>query len=270
MPGAQARGQVPQFQNFRYEGDYGHDAAWGWCPGAGQAILPLSNNIAALQAHIDNFTGHDGTGTNNGLKWGLGLLDPSMSSVIAELEAAGTLTLSSEFSGRPYAYDEGRTKKYLIVMTDGNIRYQPRPTANAMQSNGVSAPGVWGQADWGNTPIYSQNGYNYSTARNTLSRHPAESNLATGAERLADEDLRSQQFLALCGKAKENGVRVFTIGFDIDTWDDAYNEMRGCASVPGDFFDVDGLDLYAAFEQILQNIAKLQLTNYTPPPEEGQ
>ena len=62
------------------------------------------------------------------------------------------------------------------------------------------------------------------------------------------------------GSSKHAGITVFTIGFDITTTQAAYTEMRDCATVPGNFFDVDGLDLFAAFQQINSFIKKLQLT----------
>ena len=90
--------------------------------------------------------------------------------------------------------------------------------------------------------------------------HLDKAPLDSGTKQNADEALRTQQFLSVCNRAREKGVRVFTIEFDISTSSAAYNEMRSCASTPGDFYHVNGLDLCAAFEQILQNIAKLQLT----------
>ena len=75
-----------------------------------------------------------------------------------------------------------------------------------------------------------------------------------------DEALRSQQFMDMCNIARDKGITVFTIGFDITTTQPAYTEMRDCATVPGNFFDVDGLDLFAAFQQINSFIKKLQLT----------
>ncbi|HUS53296.1 MAG TPA: hypothetical protein VMY41_04725 [Thermohalobaculum sp.] len=58
---------------------------------------------------------------------------------------------------------------------------------------------------------------------------------------------------------KQNGVVVFAIGFDVGVGTPAYNSMRSCASSVSHFYDVDGLDLASAFQQIATTISKLKL-----------
>lgn len=233
LPAANSRAQVPHFQWFTFEGGRGHEADWGWCPSDDQAIVPLSNDPDALKAQINGLIGHDGTGTPNGMKWGLGLLDPTTQGLTQDLVTAGVV--NSEFSDRPVAFNTPDTLKVLVVMTDGNIRYQQRPKPQYYNSN-------YEIDYWANNRLSSS----YAT-------------LDSSSERNADEALQSDRFLALCARAKQRGVVVFTIGFDIDAGDDAYNEMRSCASSPSHFYDVDGLDLDAAFQQIATNITKLKL-----------
>ncbi len=249
LPVGLGRGQSPQFQNFRFEGDYGHEADWGWCPKNSRGVLPLSRDEAVLHAFIDNFRAHDGTGTNVGLKWGLALLDPSTQPLIAALTLPPYNEVVSDFANRPAAYGAARTQKFMVVMTDGNIRYQNRPTTSYLNTT------AW-QDYWGSGPIPGSNG----TSTNLLSRYASSrSTLTSSTARTLDENLRSQQFLSVCDIARQKGINVFTIGFDITTTQDAYNEMRDCATVPANFFDVDGADLYAAFSQITVFIRKLQL-----------
>ena len=264
MPALASLPQTPQFQNFRFEGDYGNNAVWGWCP-TGPEIIPFSNSESDLHDAIDAFVGHDGTGTNNGVKWGLGMLDPAFAPVLASVSGpGGPVTLEPEIVGRPGAYGNLRVKKYMVVMTDGNIRYQNRPKAAAVAGTLSGYPTV--TAEWlgSGAKTLACNGYNYSSTRNTLSRCSAAATLSNSTARNNDEALRSQQFLDVCSKAREKGVRVFTIGFDISSTSDAYSEMRNCATSTSDFFDVEGTQLYSAFEQIAQNIAKLQLVSRLP------
>jgi len=54
-------------------------------------------------------------------------------------------------------------------------------------------------------------------------------------------------------------VVVFAIGFDVGVGTPAYNSMRSCASSVSHFYDVDGLDLASAFQQIATTISKLKL-----------
>ncbi len=233
LPAANSRAQVPHFQWFTFEGGRGHEADWGWCPSDDQAIVPFSNDPDALKAQITGLIGHDGTGTPNGMKWGLGLLDPSSQGLTHELITAGAV--SPDFADRPVAFNTPDTLKVLVVMTDGNIRYQQRPAPQ----------------------YYSSQSYRIYLANNRLGSSRAT--LRNSSQRNADEALQSNRFLALCSLAKQNGIIVFTIGFDISVGSDAYNEMRGCASSPSHFYDVDGLDLDAAFQQIATNITKLKL-----------
>lgn len=223
LPPRVSRGQVPHFQWFTFEGDRGHEADWGWCPTDTQRLVPLSNDPVALKTRIAAFRGHDGTGTNNGMKWGLALLDPTAQPLVSEL--VDESQIGEDFRERPLPYRTDRALKVLVVMTDGNIRYQQRPN-----------PG-----------------------QSCTSRNPQGCRLRYNNERNADETLRTQQFQQLCQLAKENGVVVFTIGFDISTTSDAYREMRGCATSNSHFFPVNGLDLETAFQMIASTIQKLRL-----------
>ena len=253
MPSVGARLQVPQFQDFHFEKDDGHSVEWGWCPAP--PVLALSNDRAALQARIDALVAHDGSGTNNGVKWGLGLLDPSMREVMLSLHNSGANRLPAEIRGRPSDYRDGRTRKYLVILTDGDIDHQNRPKPDFLGETGPFTAGYWGEG-----PRYTEGGQTHASAVNRLSRLPDKSILDLAAKRDADRALRGVQLLSLCTIAKENGIRVFTIGFDVTPASKARDQMLACASAPSDFFDVEGLDLFAAFEQIHQSIARLRLT----------
>ena len=233
LPTANSRAQVPHFQWFTFEGGPGrnHEAEWGWCPSDGQAITPLSNDPDSLKAQIAGFVGHDGTGTKNGMKFGLGLLDPSSQPITAALVGAGTV--DPAFETRPGAYHDAGRLKVIVVMTDGNIQYQQRPEASA----------------------YDTASERTNLASNQLAS--GDSILNNPSKRTNDEADRVAQFASLCDLAKQNGVIVFTIGFDVSVGSPAYDSMRGCASSASHFYDVDGLELNAAFQQIATTVSKL-------------
>jgi hypothetical protein len=233
LPAAGSRAQVPHFQWFRFEGNYGHDAEWGWCPNDGRAILPFSNDPDALKTRINALIGHDGTGTQNGLKWGLGLLDPTTQPLTAQLVGSGVV--NPDFEERPAAFENPDALKVVVVMTDGNIRYQQRPKASAYDSESE-------RVYWASHQLSSS----YAT-------------LSSSGSRNADEAFRGTQFLGLCDQAKASGIVVFTIGFDVAVGSDAYNEMRTCASSEGHFYHVEGLELVTAFDQIAATIESLKL-----------
>lgn len=235
LPDENSRAQVPHFQWFIFEGGPGrrHEAEWGWCPSDDQAIIPFSNDANALKNQIRGFVGHDGTGTPIGAKWGLGLLDPGTRSLTQSLVSAGHV--DARFANRPVDFDDQTTQKIMVIMTDGNIRYQQRPLASA---------------------------YNSVRERETLAEEQLPLDLATLQTEEAQENNETTQtnrFADLCNLAKQNNVVVYTIGFDISEDDPAFEEMEDCASSDGHFYDVDGLDLIAAFELIAASITKLKL-----------
>lgn len=67
-----------------------------------------------------------------------------------------------------------------------------------------------------------------------------------------------QRMNAVCDRAKNNNVIVYTIGFQLT--EGGKTEMRNCASSPGHFYDVVGLDIAAAFRAIASSIQKVKLT----------
>lgn len=126
LPGPQARTQVPHFQYFRFEGDHGHEADWGWCPSDAQAIVPITNDADVLKARIAGFRAHDGTGSQIGMKWGLALLDGDNRWALEALPAG---TVPDRFADRPRDFGTDRTMKVIVLMTDGNLRFQQRPAS---------------------------------------------------------------------------------------------------------------------------------------------
>ncbi len=65
--------------------------------------------------------------------------------------------------------------------------------------------------------------------------------------------------LAMCTAAKNQKVKIFTIGFEAST--NGQNLLRACASAPANFYSVAGLDIRKAFSSIASSISKLRLTH---------
>jgi Putative Flp pilus-assembly TadE/G-like len=63
----------------------------------------------------------------------------------------------------------------------------------------------------------------------------------------------------ICTAAKDQGMTVFTIGFETSSW--AGTVLQKCATDVGYYFDVDGMDLTDAFASIAREISKLKLVN---------
>ena len=133
----------------------------------------------------------------------------------------GKLGAPPAAASRPADFGEATSRKFLIVMTDGGITGQIRPKP------GWTPPTPEHVGGSGSTTVYSR------TAALT-------------------------SFHALCDHAKDNGVVVYTIAFQV-TNPSHQNEMRVCASSPGHFYNVEGLDIDAAFSSIASQISALRL-----------
>lgn len=221
------RNQTPHFQYFRFEGYYGNDAEWGWCPSNTQEIEYFSKDAQTLKDKIELFKGHDGTGTNIAMKWALGLLDPGANSLLPALRAAGKS--DDAFLDRPVAFNTPGTMKVIVLMTDGNTRYQRRPYSWAYNSNSERTYYA---------SHYLRSNYSYYATQETTAR---------------------TQLSQLCTLAKNNNVIVFTIAFDVSAGSNAYSDLSGCATSAGHFYDVDGLQLATAFSGVASTIQKLKL-----------
>ena len=139
----------------------------------------------------------------------------------------GWRTISPRWQGEwgaadaPVDYDHPSISKAIIFMTDG-------------------------QADW--AP-------GYYTSYGFL----ADGNLGTTNETIAEAEVNSR-LLESCELAKEEGIEVYTVMFDLD--DPVIEaDYRSCASSSEHFFDApDGTALEAAFKNIAGQLTSLRLT----------
>ncbi len=136
-----------------------------WCPDAGNELVGLSKNETALLNKIDNFTLSDGTATDIGVAWGLATLDPLWRHQIQGVNG-----------NTPRNFNE-RTKKFMIVMTDGGITGQRLPRTNELV---------------GALPYHTQNETN-------------------------TRDDANNGYQGICDLTKSKGIEVYTIGFQLNT-----------------------------------------------------
>ncbi|MCZ4346520.1 pilus assembly protein [Devosia neptuniae] len=118
------RAQVPHFTHWNFNQNV-KDMNWWWCPTEDTSISYLSNNAIALKQRITDYKMHDGTGTAVAMNWGLMLLDPSSRDFVQWASTAGIVPTA--FAGRPSAFNDGETLKFIVLMTDGAISDQYRP-----------------------------------------------------------------------------------------------------------------------------------------------
>lgn len=212
--------QVTNFMKWAIAADV---MDWGWCPDDDTSIQYAQNDEATLHAFIDNIRMHDGTGTFYAMKYAVAMLDPATQPAFANLESLGQLP--AKFKNRPAAWNEPEWAKIIVLMTDGQITDQFRPTKKLDPINETTELQYRPGGD----------GYKSSSRSTNLSR-----------------------FYSQCDLAKSNGIVIFTIAYDAPAG--AQTEMRNCASSPSHFFKASVAELADTFETIASSITKLRLT----------
>lgn len=199
---------------------------WGWCPQDNQAIQYMSNNAGQLSQFINTMRMNDGTGTHYAMKWAVAMLDPSSQDDVAALAGAGLA--APEFVGRPAPYDDPETEKYIILMTDGQITTQVRPTDTLDTQN--------------------------PTVELARGRGGERRSITSASTNVAS-------FFDQCDLAKSREPRpiiVFTIAFDAPGTPE--QQMRECASSEAHFYTADTNNIGEVFASIARQISKLRLT----------
>lgn len=216
--------QTPYFMNWPIDAP---TMDWGWCPQNQSSIRYAQNNAGQLKTFIDNMRLHDGTGTQYGMKYGVALLNPSSNSTFRNLNTAGMVP--DRFIDRPAAFDDDETRKYIVLMTDGQITDQYRPIDDA----------AWINADRSD----SRSPLNQRT-RDRLNPYRQRDNV--------------RNFYAVCDRAKAAGITVYTIAFEAPP--DAVTQMRNCASSASLFYNARGVEISTVFKAIARQINQLRLT----------
>lgn len=140
-------------------------------PNTKNQILPFSSDRAQLKNFIDNLQADGNTSIDLGMKWGAAMLDPSMRPIVTGMIGAGDLP--NTVSGRPFNYDNGKSLKVIVVMTDGEntTEYKLRnTTANGGPYN-TGPSRVWRNRYYtqnaSTTDDYSVNQYSlYDSSKN--------------------------------------------------------------------------------------------------------
>ncbi len=130
--------------------------------------------------------------------------------------------LGGDFPDRPVDYTDEETLKVMVVMTDGGITQQRRPRSSWEEGEDNPHVGTGGTYDF----------YNTSTARSN--------------------------FTDACEYAKDNGVQVYTIAFQVNN--SSHRQlMEDCASGTRSYYNVSNTDIGAAFSSIAGEINQLRL-----------
>ena len=258
-------------------------------------VVPLSSNWSAVDTMIANLQPNEWTSIEMGAKWGVALLDPETQDVVDGLITAGVV--DSEFEGRPLDYGTNGSLKVLVLMTDGeNTRhYELDPAyrtgmSNVWRQNSSNfyvqdeEQGSWdGDSTWWEDWYRPQNdnwtnslpgsavrlsypelwneisldGHAWYFRRNQTNNNNVWDDWYNDLFDTTYTEEKDIRLDAICTAAKNEGIIVFTIGFEVT--DRAADVMESCASSPSHFYRVEGLEIATAFASIASNITSLRL-----------
>ena len=221
----ESRGQVPLFWKW-----------WRvnpWCPDPNTAAVFNSNNASTLEARITSMNLSDGTGMDIGAYWGYQALSPTW------VNAFG-----GDFAGRPAALND-EVIKVLVVMTDGGITAQFRPRDYTYYSVHT------------NRDISTDTTQEISNSGNNSNQQSIVSKGGAGAA--SNSNTAVGRFKRVCDQAKNDGIIVYTIGFQIADGSLQDKMLEYCASDISKYFFVESLDIDAAFEAIAASVNALRI-----------
>jgi hypothetical protein len=183
----------------------------------------MTNNLSDLQKRVDALDPYDGTGTAYGMKWAELLLNPSMRPALQAIASKGLANaIPSTFVNRPAAFNDSTSLKFIVLMTDGQIGFQPRPADIA--TNEVTDKNISKSTD--NRVIYT-------------------------------ESQSIAFYKRVCTYAKAEGITIFTIAFKVNQ--SIADSIATCATNASYAYKVDGLDMNQAFQSIATTLQKIRI-----------
>jgi hypothetical protein len=84
------------------------------------SIVAVTSDEEALHDAIDALVPYGNTAIDMGMKWGIGLLDPSTRTMITGLSQTADSGVAAIAQGRPYEHTQSDVLKVVVLMTDGS------------------------------------------------------------------------------------------------------------------------------------------------------
>lgn len=229
-----------QMQHFEWSSYYYSDRSID-NPGCPQQtferITVHSQDNDDLKDQIDDFRARANTAIHLGMKWGTLLLDPQSQPIVANLSTSGVV--DAAFADRPDEWSSPDTAKFVVLMTDGQNVDTFRIADWAYNSNSE-------YIHWSRYTLWWYL-YNYVSYYNR-SYYYYEKYSSTDADQMLDN---------ICTAAKNAGIIVYTVGFEVTNY--SAGVMEDCASAPSYFFRVEGVEISSAFAAIARDINQLKL-----------
>jgi hypothetical protein len=211
--------QVPHFSVYNISAT--GKKPW-WCPVDAAGVTYMSNDLDLLKKKIDALDPYDGTGTAYGMKWAELLLNPGMRTKIAAVAAAGAAAIPAGMANRPAEFDDDSTQKFIVLMTDGQIGFQPRPKAPSDL---------------------------YVNTKQNITGNISQTVYSEGDS--------AGFYKKVCDYSKKQGIVIFTIAFKVNAA--VAKTIAECATDASFAYKVDGLDMASAFQSIATSMQKIRL-----------
>jgi len=263
----------------------------------GSAILPFTNDATTLHDYIDSLTAYGNTSIDIGMKWGSALLDPTARSVVNDLISDGEIDATFLNRPTDYGSGDTLKIIILMSDGQNTNQYMLNPSRREGQSdvwynaeanvfsvyNPSDGPtgydyywypqNQWEDHRYGEDPLNSEVGtsvqleYPELFARVSLASiarylyrntSDAWANWYTAGRYFHNRVAKDQHTKAICDITKDQGVMVYSVGFEAPTA--GIKVLEDCASSPAHFFDVEGLEISEAFSSIATSIRQLRLT----------
>ncbi len=235
--------EYEQVQHFGWSDEVDTPIQLPMCSTAPQdEIAPFQNSNAEINNRIAAFEPRTNTAIHTAMKWAVEMLQPEFNRVVRGMIGDGLI--SPVFAQRPVAFDDDETTKVIVLMTDGENVDQLRLPETSYET----------EADiehWANNPFYwgDQDG-NYIDLVEVQDARMDTSNRAS-----ADTNLHQ-----ICSVARDQGIIVFTIGFELGYSEHARDVLAACASSDAHAYNAEAVDLENTFSAVARTITQLRLT----------
>ncbi|WP_375691480.1 TadE/TadG family type IV pilus assembly protein [Pseudooceanicola sp. LIPI14-2-Ac024] len=232
--------EYEQAEHFELYGAVDSDITNPGCPMRSyEEITAYSEDKDALKDQIGDLTHRSNTSIHLGMKWAVGMLDPSFRPVISDMIDNGLV--DEVFEGRPTDWDVGALKT-VILMTDGE-----NVNTYGLTEQAYGTPSM--RAHWAKNAVID-----WLDDNDVPSSDYDEYYFTRSTWRQSDTQLQT-----ICDAAKDAGVLVWSVGFEVG--DHGASVMRNCASSAAHFFRVEGVEISEAFRSIARQLNKLKLTH---------
>lgn len=201
-----------------------------------EQITALSQNREALKTQIGRLTGRERTSIHIGVKWGAALLDPAARPLVNDM--VDDSLIDEVFRDRPANFNS-QSMKVLVVMTDGVNTETKR-----IKDFAYDTPDM--RAHWARHAISDWDNQVYSSVQDDL------------FDTYYSSSLGNTLLQNICDAAKNNGILIYSIGFEISNT--SAQAMEDCASSPSHFYRVEGVNISDAFSSIARQLVQLRLT----------